>query len=121
MGVWTKPGSDWKPPPLGDIRAHVLSEINITNFQSAAIFTGLVDAIVWLRSDFELGRYNSPAPGHYRRLLGLPDYSREDSQPDLGVLPAQISDGGKRQRPLLCLWDLDPGPAGGAFHDYGDF
>jgi len=119
--AWTKPSSSWQPPSLEELQARILSEVNISNFQPAAIFMGIISASVWLRSDFPLGKYNSPPPGYYRRLIGMPDYSKPNLRPDLGNLPDQLSDGGKRGQPLLCIWEHDLDQQESSFHKYGDF
>ncbi|CAE8670446.1 unnamed protein product [Polarella glacialis] len=118
--VWTRPEPNWRPPPIEQLRQRLLSQVNISNFQPAAIFDGLIDTTVWIRSDFSLGKYNSPAPGFYQKCLGLPDYSQPDRRPDLGVLPPQLLEAGSSARPLLCFWDLESPINAGSFHEYGE-
>lgn len=115
--VWTEPCSSWAPPPPKQIQDTVLAAINIMNFQPAAVYTRIVDAIVWLRSDFTHGSYNSPAPGHHRRLLGVPDYSRLalGAENGRGATESHTSPLQQDWRPLLWDWQV----ADGAFRTYG--
>mmetsp|Transcript_10440 Transcript_10440/g.27182 ORF Transcript_10440/g.27182 Transcript_10440/m.27182 type:complete len:502 (+) Transcript_10440:2-1507(+) len=105
--LWTMPGPDWKPPTRNALIERVSSQVDLANFQPSAILQGLVDTVVWLRSDFPLGQYNGPPPGHYRRIVGMPDYSVPVSEPDPIV--------GDGVRPLLAFFEV----SGGSFSTYG--
>ena len=105
--IWTDAGPGWKGPSREALVERVAGQVDLANFQPSAVFQGLVDAIVWLRSDFPLGQYNGPPPGHYRQLLAMPDYAAEGREPD-----PIIGDGA---RPLLTCF---PG-SGESFCEYG--
>lgn len=105
--IWTSVGPNWKPPSKEALVGRVAQEVDLANFQPSAIFQGFVDSIVWLRSDFPLGQYNGPPPGHYRRSLAMPDYSAPGKHAD-----PIIGDGA---RPLLAFFPI----SGGSFHEYG--
>lgn len=85
----------------------VAHQVDLANFQPSAIFQGFIDSVVWLRSDFPLGQYNGPPPGHYRRLLAMPDYSAPAPETD-----PVIGDGA---RPLLTCFPISGEP----FCEYG--
>ena len=105
--IWTDAGPGWTAPSREALAERVAGQVDLANFQPSAVFQGLVDAIVWLRSDFALGQYNGPAPGHYRPLLAMPDYAVEGREPD-----PIIGDGAQ---PLLTCFHV----SGESFCEYG--
>lgn len=105
--LWTDAGPGWEPPAREPFEERIATEVDLANFQPSAVFQGLVDAIVWLRSDFTLGRYNGPPPGHYRRVLGMPNYAVPGRDHDPVV--------GEGARPLLAFFHV----SGKSFAEYG--
>ncbi|CAE8719791.1 unnamed protein product, partial [Polarella glacialis] len=105
--IWTSPGPDWLPPSRDELVGRIAQQVDLANFQPSAIFQGLVDSVVWLRSDFPLGQYNGPPPGHYRCLLAMPDYSVQGCDADPIV--------GDGARPLLASYPV----SGESFREYG--
>mmetsp|Transcript_70929 Transcript_70929/g.122950 ORF Transcript_70929/g.122950 Transcript_70929/m.122950 type:complete len:558 (+) Transcript_70929:69-1742(+) len=107
--LWTQAGPDWTPPSKESLVHRVANQVDLANFQPSAVLQGFIDSIVWLRSDFSLGNYNGPPPGHYRRTLAMPDYSVPGTKPD-----PIIGDGA---RPLVATFHV----AGESFAEYGDY
>jgi len=114
--LWTQPGPDWTPPTRTQLCERILAEVTLANFQPAAVFTGILDSLCWLRSDFGLGKYNGPPPGHYRYIVGMPDYGAPSSEPD-PIVNTEALGKGKTEgaRALLVYWEL----LGNPFLEYG--
>eukprot|EP00421_Protoceratium_reticulatum_P001211 CAMPEP_0168361908 /NCGR_PEP_ID=MMETSP0228-20121227/2905_1 /TAXON_ID=133427 /ORGANISM="Protoceratium reticulatum, Strain CCCM 535 (=CCMP 1889)" /LENGTH=128 /DNA_ID=CAMNT_0008374593 /DNA_START=110 /DNA_END=492 /DNA_ORIENTATION=- len=106
--LWTNVGPDWEPPSKSALVERVAQQVDLANFQPSAIFQGFVDSIVWLRSDFSLGQYNGPPPGHYRRVLAMPNYGVPGKEPDPII--------GEGARPLLTFFHV----SGESFLEYGE-
>jgi len=62
---------------LADLRGYINTReklkgmVSIANFIPLGILNGLVENVIWMRSDFPYGYYNGPEPGHINVNLNL--------------------------------------------------
>lgn len=78
------------------LQRYFLQNAGIGDFITRAIYSGLVSHVHWIRSDFEKGVYNGPAPGLYETRLVIQDFAltkdNQDSDQDYYEEDAYLGD-----------------------------